>query len=124
MNKSLNITQEQSAPKCVTVEPEHSSVNSNSQDANVHLGSSLDDFLIEDGIYEESYNAAVKRVIIWQIKEAMQEKNISKQAMAEQMNTSRASLARLLDPENDAVTLKTLGKAAEVLGKKLSIELV
>jgi DNA-binding Xre family transcriptional regulator len=51
----------------------------------------------------------------------MAEQNLSKSAMAKMMSTSRASLDRLLDPENQSVTLQTLEKAANALGKRLQI---
>jgi hypothetical protein len=44
--------------------------------------------------------------------------------MAEQMQTSRTSLRRLLDPSNGSVTLQTMEKAAKILGKTIKIELV
>lgn len=91
---------------------------------NTHIGSSLDDFLIEEDIYEESCAEAEKRVIAWQIEQAMKEKGITKSALAERMKTSRAVVDRLLDPHNKSLTLLTLQKAAAVVGKKLKIELV
>ena len=72
------------------------------------IGSSLDDFLREEGIYEEETAAAIKRVLARQISQEMTEQRLSKAAMARRMQTSRAALDRLLDPENDAVTLYTL----------------
>ena len=91
---------------------------------NPHIGSSLDDFLVSEEIYEEVNIAAIKRVLVWQIKQFMEEQELSKTAMAERMNTSRASVDRLLDPENDSVTLHTLYKAARGLGKQLQLALV
>jgi antitoxin HicB len=91
---------------------------------NLHIGSSLDDFLEEDGILAEVSAIALKRVLAWQILNVMQEKGLSKSQMAACMNTSRSSLDRLLDPDNTSVTLKTLDRAAAILGKRLRIELV
>ncbi|MCK5352862.1 XRE family transcriptional regulator [bacterium] len=88
-----------------------------------HIGSDFDDFLEEEGILSEVEIVAAKRVIAWQIAELMKNEQISKTAMATRMQTSRAVLDRLLDPENTGVTLKTLGKAAAVLGKKIKISL-
>ena len=88
-----------------------------------HIGSDFDDFLEEEGLLQEVKVVAAKRVIAWQIAEIMDKERISKTAMAARMNTSRAVLDRLLDPENTGVTLKTLGKAAAVLGKKIKIDL-
>lgn len=91
---------------------------------NKHLGSSFDDFLIEEGIYEEVTRVAVKRVIAWQVSEAMKEHKISKSAMAKKMQTSRSALDRLLDAENTSVTVQTLEKAANAVDKRLVMCLV
>ena len=91
---------------------------------NLHRGSSLDEFLESEGILEEATAKAVKKVLAWQFSEAMRKQNVTKAALARQMNTSRAQLDRLLDPENQSVTLKTLARAAEILGMKVQIELV
>ncbi len=88
-----------------------------------HHGSSLESFLEEEGILEEATTIAVKRVIAWQIAEEMRCKGLTKSAMAERMQTTRAQLDRLLDPDNDSVTLATLKRAANALGRKLKLEL-
>jgi antitoxin HicB len=90
---------------------------------NIHRGSTLDSFLKEEGVLEEFRAAAVKEVIAWQIQKAMKAKKISKNKMAELMETSRAQLDRLLDPEQGNVTLDTLHRAAHVLGRQLRVEL-
>jgi predicted XRE-type DNA-binding protein len=89
-----------------------------------YIGSSLDDLLEEDGILEEVDAIAIKRVLACLVQELMQEKGLTKTAMAQEMNTSRASLDRLLDPENTSVTLNTMVNAAKAVGKRLRIELV
>ena len=91
---------------------------------NPHLGSSLDDFLAEEGLLEEATEHAVKRVLAWQIEREMQARKLTKTAMAKRMETSRAQLDRLLDPANSSVTLHTLQRAAAVLGRRLRLELV
>lgn len=91
---------------------------------NAHIGSSLEDFLMEEGIYEEVHTEAVKEVLAWQIEQSMREKGLTKIAMAKEMHTSRAALDRLLDPSNDSVTLQTLFRAAQALGKNLRLELI
>ena len=91
---------------------------------NAYIGSSFDDFLEEDGMLDEINLIAIKRVIAWQIKEAMAEKNLTKTGMAEKMKTSRSSVDRLLDPDNFSITLETIDKAARVVGKKIRFELV
>mgnify|MGYP002632823954 CR=1 FL=1 len=89
-----------------------------------HIGSSLDDFLEEDGFLAEAHAIAVKRALAWQVGQAMEEGKLSKTAMAKRMHTSRAALDRFLDPENSSVTLLTMDKAAAVLGKRLRVELI
>lgn len=87
-----------------------------------HLGSTLDDFLEEEGVRAEFEVRAVKEVIARQIQQAMTERSISKARMAAQMGTSRAQLDRRLDPSRD-VTLSTLARAARVVGRTLRVEL-
>ena len=89
-----------------------------------HLGSSLDDFLAEEGMLADAEAIAWKRMIAFQIAQLMQEQNVSKTEIARRMQTSRASVDRLLDPENESATLITLEKAALALGKRLQIALV
>lgn len=89
-----------------------------------NIGSSFDEFLRQEGTYEEVTAAAVKRVLARQLEEAMAEMELTKTEMARRMKTSRAALNRLLDPENDAVTLETLQRAAEAVGREVRLELV
>ncbi|HEX8126759.1 MAG TPA: helix-turn-helix transcriptional regulator [Allosphingosinicella sp.] len=84
---------------------------------------SLDGFLDEEGIREEVTARAIKRVIALQLQQAMEDQKLSKARMAALMETSRAQLARILDPEEFNVTLDTLARAAKVLGRRLSVEL-
>ena len=89
-----------------------------------NIGSSFDDWLREEGIYEETTAAAIKRVLARQIIQDMAKQQLSKSEMAKRMRTSRAALDRLLDPENAAVTLNTLFKAASAVGRQIRLELV
>jgi antitoxin HicB len=89
-----------------------------------HIGSSFDEFLAEDGILDEATERAVKRVLAWQIEQEMKAKRMTKAVMAKRMETSRAQLDRLLDPDNASVTLHTLHRAAAAVGKKLRVEFV
>jgi antitoxin HicB len=90
-----------------------------------NLGSNFDDFLKEEGILEETQAAAMKRVLAYQIQKIMKEKGLTKKRMTERMHIkNRAHLDRLLDPNNVSVTLLTLEKAANALGKRLTIKLV
>ena len=88
-----------------------------------HTGSTFDSFLEEEGIREEVEAVAVKRVISWQLTEAMKKKKKTKQALAKELKTSRSQLDRLLDPENVAVSLDTITRAARALGKRLVIRI-
>lgn len=82
-----------------------------------------DDFLKQEGVYEEVAARSAKRVIALQIQEAVRERNLTKAAMAERMGTSRAQLDRVLDPTAFNVTLETLARAAKVVGRTLKVEL-
>lgn len=88
---------------------------------NKHEGSSFDDFLKDEGIYEDVEAAAVKKVIALMLAEEMKSQKISKVAMVKRIGTSRSQLDRLLDPDNASVTLVTLTKAAAAIGKRLKI---
>ena len=88
------------------------------------VGSSFDAFLKEDGIYEEVTARAIKRVIARQLDALMVAQKLTKSALARRMKTSRAQLDRLLDPENESVTLGTLTRAAQAVGRNLRMELV
>lgn len=89
-----------------------------------NIGSSLDSWLREEGIYEDVSAVALKRVLARQVAAAMEEKQFSKAEMARRMGTSRAALDRLLDPDYDAVTLSTLRKAAQAVGRQVRLELL
>ncbi len=88
-----------------------------------HHGSSLESLLAEDGLLDDASFVATKKVIAAQIAEAMRKKRLTKTAMAAEMHTTRAQLDRLLDPDNDSVTLTTLKRAAKALGRTLRLEL-
>jgi predicted XRE-type DNA-binding protein len=88
-----------------------------------NIGSSLDDFLKEEGIFEEAQAQAIKEVVAWQLAEAMKKKKISKARMATLLKTSRTQVDRLLDPKND-ITLGSLQRAAAMVGRRVMIELV
>jgi antitoxin HicB len=91
---------------------------------NKHIGSSLDDFLKEESVLEETRAIALKDAVAWQVQQAMEKENITKVEMAKRMRTSRAALDRLLAPGNSSVTLQTLTRAAHAIGRNLRIELV
>jgi antitoxin HicB len=90
---------------------------------NKHAGSSLDDFLKEEGIFEEAQAQAIKEVVAWQLDEAMKKRKISKNKMATLLKTSRTQVDRLLNPRSD-ITLGSLQRAAAIVGRRVSIELL
>jgi predicted XRE-type DNA-binding protein len=89
-----------------------------------NIGSSFDTWLSEEGIREEVTAGAIKRVLARQVRGAMEDGGLSKAEMARRMRTSRSQLNRLLDPENESVTLATLQKAAAAIGREVRLELV
>jgi hypothetical protein len=89
-----------------------------------YWGSSLDDFLKEEGIYDEVVSQVEKEMIAWQLALAMKKKKITKKRMAELMKTSRTQVDKLLNPKDGNVTIKTLHKAAAVVGKRVEYKLV
>ena len=91
---------------------------------NPHIGSSFDDFLKDEGVYEETTAQSIKRALAWQIQEAMTSKGMTKTEMAALMETSRSQLDRILDPDNVKLQLDTLYKAATVLGREVRVELI
>ncbi len=94
------------------------------KNSNKHIGSHFDDFLKDEGLLEQTEVVALKRVIAFQLQDAMKHRHLTKTLMAKKMNTSRSAIERLFDPENNSVTLVTLNKAATAVGKKLKVELV
>ena len=90
---------------------------------NPHKGSDFDDFLKEEGIFDEVQALAVKRVLAHQLERGMKAKRLTKTAMAKRMGTTRAQLDRLLDPGNPSATLASVVKAANAIGKRVRISL-
>ena len=84
----------------------------------------LDDFLDTEGTREAFQAVAIKEVLAWQIEQAMKAQNLSRKGLAERMGTSRSQISRLLDPKDGNVTLLTLQRAAEMIGRKVRLELV
>jgi antitoxin HicB len=90
---------------------------------NPHTGSRFDDFLKEEGIYDEVQAKALKRALAEQLAESMQITKLGKTEMARRMGTSRSQLDRVLDPENTSVQLDTLIRAARAVGKIVEIKI-
>lgn len=88
-----------------------------------HIGSSIDDFLKGEGVFEEAQGQAIKEVVAWQLAIAMKKKRMSKKRMAALLKTSRTQVDRLLDAKND-ITLSSLQRAAAIVGRRVLIELV
>ncbi len=88
-----------------------------------HMGSSIDDFMKEEGIFEETQAQAIKEVVAWKLAQAMKKKKISKAKMAVLLKTSRSQVDRILDPKRD-ITLGSLQRAAALVGQRVLIELV
>jgi hypothetical protein len=89
-----------------------------------HPGSDFDDFLKEEGIYEEVTARAQKRLLALQLADAMKQSNLTKVQLARRLGTSRSQLDRLLDPDNTAITLESMQRLAEAVGRQLRLELV
>lgn len=90
---------------------------------NPHIGSSVDEFFAEDGLLEEIEAAAVKRVISLELQSELERTQMTKTELARRLETSRSQLDRILDPDNESITLNTLMKAAALLGKRLHVSL-
>ena len=88
-----------------------------------HLGSKFEDFLAADGVLESCRAAAIKFKISRELEKIMDEQNISKAEIAKRLNTSRTGVDRLLDPENTSITLNTMAKVADLLGKRMEFSL-
>jgi predicted XRE-type DNA-binding protein len=91
---------------------------------NNSIGSSFDDFLVEEGLAEEVEAGAIKKIIAYQLQEAIEKEQLTKTTLAARLDTSRAAVDRLLDPKNESITLLTLKRAANKIKKKLRLELV
>ena len=88
-----------------------------------NIGTDFAEFLEEEGMLEDAQTVAIKRVIAWQLDQLMKRQALTKVELAKRMNTSRAALDRLLDPDNPSVTLHTLQSAAKAVGGRLMVTL-
>ncbi|STX55577.1 Uncharacterized conserved small protein [Legionella beliardensis] len=88
---------------------------------NQYIGSSFDEFLDEEGLLTETSAEALKRVIVWQIKNYLEDHQITKQTFAKRMKTSRSQLDRLLDPTQTNISLKALISTAKAMGKHVEV---
>lgn len=85
------------------------------------IGSNFNDFLLEEGLLEESEAIAIKRVIAYALEQKMLNENISINRLAKELETSRSAISRILDPENTSITLNTIEKVAKYLGKRIVV---
>lgn len=90
---------------------------------NPHWGTTLDQFLGEEGIRESARAEAVTRVVAWQLAQEMERQGVTKADLAERMHTSRAQVDRILKAKGN-VTVETLQRAAALVGRELRLELV
>lgn len=90
---------------------------------NKHIGSTLDDYLQEQGFLEHTEAVAIKRVIAYQLKAYLEEEGMTQTELASRMKTSKSAVNRLLNPNNSSVTLQSLINAAQALGKTLSFSI-
>ncbi len=90
---------------------------------NKYTGSTLDDFLAEEGILEQVSARAHKRLLVLQLTDIMEESNLSKDGLAQRLQTTRSQVDRLLDPDNTSITLELLERLARAVGRELKIEL-
>lgn len=86
-------------------------------------GENFDTFLEEEGLLQLATASAIRRVLAWQLRQTMDRENLGYREMAERLMTSADELERLLDPDDDAVTLATLDRAAKAVGRTLKLEL-
>ena len=94
-----------------------------SKSKNRHIGTSLDDLLREEGIYEETQAQAIKEVVAWQLAKAMKARKLSRARLAVLLKTSRTQVNRLLDPNHDS-TISSLQRAAKLVGRRVRLDLV
>ena len=90
---------------------------------NPYLGSSVDAYFAEDGLLGEIEAAAIKRMIAMELLSELERKQMTKAELARRLDTSRSQVDRILDPDNESITLNTLVKAAALLGRRLHVSL-
>lgn len=91
--------------------------------SNGHRGQAFDDFLKEEGTFDEVSEIASRRVIAYKLEQARIEQHVTKSEMARRMNTSRSQLDRLLNADEPGIQLETLERGAHALGLRLKVDL-
>lgn len=84
------------------------------------FGHNFDDFMVEQGLYDEAKELAAKKLVVLALKQEMEAQNLSKSNMAKKMHTSRAAIDHILDPGCNT-SIRTLERFASVLGKRIHI---
>jgi antitoxin HicB len=88
-----------------------------------HIGSNFDDFLADEGILEECRASAIKFKLAHELEKVMSARHLTKADVAKHLKTSRTGVDRLLDPQNTSITLNTMAKVAQLLGKRIEFAL-
>ncbi len=89
---------------------------------NIHEGSSFDDFLKEEGIYEDCEEVGAKYAFVMQLQDEMEKLKLTKEELAKKIGTSRSALDRLLDPSKPS-NIRSLINAATAIGKHIRISI-
>ncbi len=89
-----------------------------------HSGSTFDSFLEQENLLEQVEAVALKRVIAWQLRKAMQARQMTKNEMAKRLKTSRTQVNRLLDPAYVGIGLDTISRAANAVGRRIQFQLI
>jgi len=82
----------------------------------------LESMFADIGELDEVRALAAKKILTADIQQMMDENHMSKAQLAREMHTARPVVDRLLDPKNTGVTLKTIAKAAAVLGGQIRVQ--
>ena len=88
-----------------------------------HLGSRFEDFLAGEGMLEDCRATAIKFKIARELEKAISQRHLTKAEIARRLKTSRTGVDRLLDPDNTSITLNTMAKVAQLLGKRIEFAL-
>jgi DNA-binding Xre family transcriptional regulator len=82
----------------------------------------LEMMFAETGELDEVHALAAKKILTADIRLMMAESKVSNTQLAREMHTASLVVDRLLDPNNASVTLKTIAKAAAVLGGQIRVQ--
>lgn len=88
------------------------------------IGSSFDDFLEEEGILASCGAVATKRVLVYELRKAMEIQHISEAEMSTKMKAGHSTVSRLLDPDDTSATLEDMASAMVAMGKRITLRIV